>query len=215
MRSNGARVALAAIVRAHNADAAIADYYITLSSYNVADTHESYPMGKAAALRALEMDPGSAEAYTSLGTVKGSYEWDREGAERDFRRAIALNPNYATAHHWFADHLVSLRRFDEGMAEITVAQSLDPLSPSISADAGGYQFYAGNYDRAIALIEKTLDQDPGFARAYSQLGGIFEQMGKYEEAIQAFEKTKEVSGGFTYLLNPPNHAHARTGRTDA
>ena len=192
--------------------AGIADYYITLGNYNLADSHESYPKGKAAALRALEMDPGSAEAYTSLGTVKGSYEWDREGAERDFRRAIGLNPNYATAHHWFADHLVSLKRFDEGMAEIAIAQSLDPLSPSISADAGGYQFYAGNYDQAIALIEKTLEQDPGFARAYSQLGGIFEQMGKYQEAIEAFEKAKEVSGASTYSLTALTHAYALAGR---
>src|SRR6267378_2697223 len=101
--------------------AGIADYYITLGNYNVVDSHEAYPKGKAAALRALEIDPGSAEAYTSLASIKGSYEWDRAGAERDFRRAIALNPNYANAHHWFADHLVSLGRFDEGMAEIAVA----------------------------------------------------------------------------------------------
>ncbi|TMQ58675.1 MAG: tetratricopeptide repeat protein [Candidatus Eisenbacteria bacterium] len=194
--------------------AGIADYYITLSNYNVVDSHEAYPKGKAAALRALEMDPGSAEAYTSLGSVKGSYEWDRKGAEQDFRRAIALNPNYATAHHWFADHLVSLRRFQEGIAEITVAKSLDPLSSSISADAGGYQFYAGRYDKAIALLEKTLEQDPGFARAYGQLGGIFEQMGKYEEAIEAFKKAKEVSGGATYSLTALTHAYALAGRRD-
>ena len=194
--------------------AGIADYYITLGNYNVVGSHEAYPKGKAAALRALEIDPGSAEAYTSLASIKGSYEWDRAGAERDFRRAIALNPNYANAHHWHADHLVSLGRFDEGIAEITVAQSLDPLSPSISADAGGYEFYAGRYDEAIALIEKTLEQNPDFARGYSQLGGIFEQMGRYEEAIGAFEKAKEVSGGATYSLTALAHSYALAGRRD-
>jgi serine/threonine-protein kinase len=194
--------------------AGIADYYITLGNYNMVDSHEAYPKSKAAALKALEMDPGSAEAYTSLGSMKGSYEWDRAGAERDFRRAIVLNPNYATAHHWFADHLVSLGRFDEGIAEIAVAQSLDPLSPSISADAGGYQFYAGRYDKAIELIEKTLEQDPGFARSYTQLGGIYEQMGRYEEAMAAFEKSKEVSGSATYSLTALAHAHALAGRRE-
>jgi serine/threonine-protein kinase len=194
--------------------AGIADYYITLGNYNMVDSHEAYPKGKAAALKALEMDPGSAEAYTSLATVKGSYEWDRTGAEQDFRRAIALNPSYATAHHWFADHLVSLGRFDEGIAEIAVAQSLDPLSPSISADAGGYEFYAGRYDEAIALIEKTLEQDPAFARSYSQLGGIYEQMGRHEDAIAAFQKAKLVSGGATYSLTALAHAYALAGRRD-
>ena len=194
--------------------AGIADYYITLGNYNVVDSDEAFPKGKAAALRALELDPSSAEAYTSLGSVKGSYEWDRTGAEHDFRRAIALNPSYATAHHWFADHLVSLGRFDEGIAEITVAQSLDPLSPSISCDAGGYEFYAGRYDEAITLIEKTLEQDPGFARGYSQLGGVYEQMGRYDDAIAAFEKAKEVSGDATYSLTALAHAYALAGRRD-
>ena len=192
--------------------AGLADYYITLGNFNLADSHEVYPKAKAAALRGLEMDPSSAEAYTSLGSVKGSYEWDREGAERDFRHAIALNPNYANAHHWFADHLVSLARFDEGMAEIARAQSLDPLSLVMNADAGGYLFYAGRYDEAVPSVRKTIDLDPSFAPSYRQLGGILEQMGRFEEAIEAFEKAKEVSGSATYSLTALAHTYALAGR---
>jgi serine/threonine protein kinase/tetratricopeptide (TPR) repeat protein len=192
--------------------AGIADYYITLGNYNLMDPQEAYPKGKAAALKALDMDPGTAEAYTSLATVKGSFEWDRVGAEQDYRRSISLNPSYATAHHWFADHLVSLERIDEGVSEIEIARSLDPLSPSIIADAGGYEFYAGRYENAIALMEKTIEQDPDFARAYNQLGGIYEQMGKNEEAIEAFQKAREKSGSATYSLTALAHAYALSGR---
>ena len=194
--------------------AGLADYYITLGNFNLADSHEVYPKAKAAALRGLEMDPSSAEAYTSLGSVKGSYEWDREGAERDFRHAIALDPNYANAHHWFADHLVSLARFDEGMAEIARAQSLDPLSLVMNADAGGYLFYAGRYDEAVQSVRKTIDLDPSFAPSYRQLGGILEQMGRFEEAIEAFEKAKEVSGSATYSLTALAHTYALSGRRE-
>ncbi|HYQ89346.1 MAG TPA: protein kinase, partial [Candidatus Binatia bacterium] len=194
--------------------AGLADYYITLGNFNLADSHEVYPKAKAAALRGLEMDPSSAEAYTSLGSIKGSYEWDREGAERDFRHAIALDPNYANAHHWFADHLVSLARFDEGMSEIARAQSLDPLSLVMSADAGGYLFYAERYEEAVASVRKTLDLDPSFAPSYRQLGGILEQMGRFEEAISIFEKAKEVSGSATYSLTALAHTYALSGRRE-
>ncbi len=194
--------------------AGLADYYITLANFNLVDAHDAFPKAKAAALRALEMDPGSAEAYTSLGSIRGSFEWDRAGAERDFRRAIALHSSYATAHHWFSDHLISLRRFEEGMVEIKTAQSLDPLSPSIAADAGGYEFYAGRYEAAIVEIQKTIELDPAFARAYTQLGGVYEQMGKHAEAIAAFERARELSGGATYSLTAIAHALALSGRRD-
>jgi serine/threonine-protein kinase len=194
--------------------AGLADYYIALGNYNLAGSHEVYPKAKAAALRGLERDPSSAEAYTSLGSVKGSYEWDREGAERDFKHAIALNTNYATAHHWYADHLVSLARFDEGMAEIDRARSLDPFSLVMSSDAGGYLFYAGRNDEAVAQTRKTLDLDPHFAPTYRQLGGIYEQMGMYAEAIEAFEKAQEVSGSATFSLTALAHTYAVSGRRE-
>ncbi len=194
--------------------AGLADYYITLGNFNLAESHEVYPKAKAAALRGLEIDPSSAEAYTSLGSVKGSYEWDRQGAERDFRHAIALNPNYANAHHWYADHLVSLARFEEGMEQIARARSLDPLSLVMSADAGGYLFYAGRYDEAVAQMRKTLDLDPQFAPSYRQLGGIYEQMGLFQEAIEAFEKARIVSGSATYSLTALAHTYALSGRRE-
>ena len=192
----------------------LADYYITLGNFNLAESHEVYPKAKAAALKGLDRDPGSAEAYTSLGSVKGSYEWDREGAERDFRRAIALDPNYANAHHWYADHLVSLGRFEEGMSSIARAMSLDPLSLVMSTDAGGYLFYAKRYDEAIDQTLKSLDLDPDFSPAYRQLGGIYEQKKMYDEAIEAFEKMMKLTGGATYSLTALAHAYALSGRRD-
>jgi tetratricopeptide (TPR) repeat protein len=180
----------------------------------MADSVEIYPKAKAAALRGLEIDPGSAEAYTSLATVKGSFEWDRKGAERDYRHAIALNPNYATAHHWYADHLVSLARFDEGMAEIAVAQSLDPLSLVMNADVGGYLFYAGRYDESLALIRKMMELEPDYVPVQRQLGGVYEQQGKFEEAIATFEKTRRLTGGATYSLTALAHTHALAGHRE-
>ena len=196
------------------AHAGLADYYITLGNFNLADSNAVYPKAKAAALRGLEFDPGSAEAYTSLATVKGSYEWDRQGAERDYRHAIALNPNYANAHHWFADHLVSLARFEEGGAEIEKARALDPLSIVMGADAAGYLFYAGRYEEALGKVRKTLELEPNFAPTYRQMGGIYEQMGRYDEAIEAFEKSGELSGQATYYSTALAHTYALAGRRD-
>jgi len=192
----------------------LADYYITLGNFNLADSHEVYPKAKVAALRGLKLDPSSAEAYTSLASVKGSYEWDRGGAERDFKHAIALNPNYANAHHWYADHLVSLARFDEGMEQIALGQSLDPLSLVMSADAGGYLFYAGRNDEAVAQTRRALELDAQFAPAYRQLGGIYEQKGMFDEAIAAFEKAKVLSGSATYSLTALAHTRALMGRRE-
>jgi len=194
--------------------AGLADYYVTLGNFNLVPSEEAYPKAKAAAMRALEIDPACAEAHTSLATVKGSYEWDRPGAEESYRRAIEHHPSYATAHHWYADHLVSLGRFEEGIAEATIASTLDPLSAVISTDMGGYYFYAGDYDRAAAQTKKTLDLVPEFAPGYRQLGGIYEQMGRYDEAIEAFEKTRELTGGATYALTALAHAHALAGRRE-
>ena len=194
--------------------AGLADYYITLGNFNLAESHDVYPKAKAMALRGLEMDSGSAEAYTSLASVKGSYEWDREGAERDFRHAIALNPNYATAHHWYADHLVSQARFEEGMAEIALARSLDPLSLVMGADTAGYLFYAGRYDEAMEQMQKTLLEEPDFEPSHRQLGGIYEQMGRYAEAIETFERLRDLSGGVTYSLTALAHAYALSGRRE-
>jgi len=194
--------------------AGLADYYITLGNFSLADSMSIYPKAKAAALRGLEIDPGSAEAYTSLATVEGSFEWDREGAERDYRRAIALNPNYATAHHWYADHLVSLARFEEGMAEIAVAQSVDPLSLVMNADVGGYLLYAGRFEEALAQIERILATDPDYVPAQRQIGGVYEELGKLDEAFAAFEKTRQLTGGATYSLTALAHTHARAGHRD-
>ena len=194
--------------------AGLADYYITLGNFSLVPSRDAFPKAKAAALKALQMDPTSAEALTSLGSVLGSYEWDRKGAEESFRKAIQLNPNYVTARHWHADHLISLGRFDEGIVEGKRAMELDPLSLILGADLGGYYFYARRYDDAVAQIRKTLELDPDYASAVRQLGGVLEQMGRYGEAIAVFEKSRELTGNATYSLTALAHAHALAGHRD-
>jgi eukaryotic-like serine/threonine-protein kinase len=191
--------------------AGLADYYITLANFNLMAAAEAFPKAKAAAARALDLDPSLAEAHTSMGSIRGSYEWDRAGAEESFKRAIELNPNYATAHHWHADHLVTLKRFDEGLAEITRAQAIDPLTLMITTDRSGYLFYARRYDEAYAHARRAVELDPLFAPSYRQLGGICEQLGRLDEAIAAFTTVRDLTQGSTSSLTALAHANALAG----
>jgi tetratricopeptide (TPR) repeat protein len=114
-------------------------------------------------LRALELDDSLAEAHTALGWYLNYYEWDRIGAEKEFRRAIELNPNYASAHDWLgAESLAPRKRFDEALASQRRAEELDPLSSIISSNVGWTLFFARRYDEAIAQYNRTLSLDPNF-----------------------------------------------------
>src|SRR6266853_1240143 len=129
--------------------AGLADTYSLLGDAGYLPPSEAWPKAKAAAMQALEIDDSLAEAHTSLGLVKEHFEWDWTGAEREFKRAIELNPNLATAHHWYGDYLTNMGRFDEGMAQTKKAQELDPLSLIINTTMG-WQFYlAGQNENAV------------------------------------------------------------------
>ncbi|TET25767.1 MAG: hypothetical protein E3J76_01025, partial [Candidatus Aminicenantes bacterium] len=140
----------------------IADYYNLLGYYDYLPPKEAFPKAKAAAEKALEMDETLAEAYNSLAMVKENYDWDWKGAEREYRRAIELNPNYATAHQWYAGYLGAMGRHDESIAENKQAQELDPLSPIIGADLGTNFISARQYDQAIEEFQKVLEMDPDY-----------------------------------------------------
>ncbi len=135
---------------------------------------------RAAALRALELDGTLPEAHTALALIVQNYDWDWDTAEREFRRAIQLNPNYATAHHWYAEHLGFRGRFDEAFRESEMARRLDPLSLIIATDNGALSYYARQYDRAIAKLGSVLEMDPQVARA-----GLLEEWAYIEKGLPA------------------------------
>jgi tetratricopeptide (TPR) repeat protein len=189
-----------------------ADCYCVLGDYSFLSPREAFPKAKAAATKALELDETSAEAHTSLALIKDRYEWDWPGAEREFKRAIELNPNYATAHHWYSNYLEDMGRHDEAIAEIKRAQQLDPLSLIINAVVGLRFRSARRYDEAVEQLRKTLEMDPNFAMAHFLLGGAYKEKGQYESAIAEYQKGRSASGGSGYLLAALGRAYAAAGK---
>jgi tetratricopeptide (TPR) repeat protein len=135
-----------------------------------------------------------AEAHTSLAYILWSFDWDWIGMEREFRRAIELNPNYATAHQWFAMALTSLGRISEAIQEIKKALELDPLSLIINTSAGFVYVYSGKEEKALKQAEKILDMDPTFGFAHHILADVNRSRGNYEEAVKERLKGEEFSG---------------------
>jgi len=175
--------------------AGLAETYVLFSSYDVASADDSMPSAKAAAVRAIGIDDSLAEAHTALGFYLDHYEWDRTGAEREFRRAIELNPNYSTAHHWFSANLSNVRRYDESIAELKLAEQLDPLSGIIGTNLGDNLIYMHRFDEAIAQYKRVLNLDPDFGVAHQGLGLAYGLKGMYPEAITETRLAVEKRGG--------------------
>ena len=161
----------------------LAETYVLFSSYDVAPGNDSMPLAKAAALRALAIDDSLAEAHTALGFYLSNYEWDRDGSEKEYRRAIELKPDYSTAHHWLGADLSNVKRFDDGLVELRRAGELDPLSPIIGTNIADTLVYARRYDEAIVQYKRTLVSNPNFAYAHRALGWVYGAKGMYAEAI--------------------------------
>jgi serine/threonine-protein kinase len=175
----------------------LSDAYIVAGGGAYISPERARPLAEAAAKRALELDESSAEAHVSLATVRFmNYEWAE--AEQEFRRALALNPNYATAHHWYALYLAALGRNAEAIEHARRAQELDPLSLVITANAGWCYFFARQYDLTIEQSLRALDLDPSFDSAYAYMGFAFVEKGMATEALAAFRKAQELSGGSGY-----------------
>ncbi|MCA1602541.1 MAG: protein kinase, partial [Acidobacteria bacterium] len=153
------------------------------------------PKAKAAALKALEIDDSLAEPHVSLGHVKYYYDRDWAAAEREFKRAIELNPNYSIAHHWYAIYLSVVGRKREALAEMRRAQELDPLSLPINVWLGRILSLSGESDQAIEQVRKTVEMDPNFIQAHYRLGILYEEKGMYDEANSEFEQVLKLSGG--------------------
>jgi tetratricopeptide (TPR) repeat protein len=145
-------------------------------------------------LKALEIDDSLAEAHTSLGGIRSDYEWDFAGAESELKKALSLNPNYATAHHWYAQYLSTMGRHEEAINEITRAQELDPLSLIINAVLGDTYIKARKYDQAIDRLRQTIEMDKNFGRAHRYLGNAYIEKGMYNEAITEFQTASTLGG---------------------
>jgi TolB-like protein/DNA-binding winged helix-turn-helix (wHTH) protein/Tfp pilus assembly protein PilF len=185
----------------------LADCYTGLGYLSYLAPKDAFPPARAAAARAVELDSTVAEPHASLGYAKLYYEWDWAGAEREFRSAIALNPNYATGHHWFSVYLTAMGRHEEALAEIRRAQELDPLSLAINTDIGFEAYYSGRYDDAVRQLHAVLTVNAGFPLAHLWLGRTYQQMSRYPQAIAEYDKTQVVLGDWPVTLAALGNAY--------
>ncbi|HSF25199.1 MAG TPA: protein kinase [Blastocatellia bacterium] len=192
--------------------AGLADCYALLGTYALLEPSEGFPKAKAAAMRALAFDPQLAEAHTSLANILTSYDWDFENAEKEFKRALELNPNYATAHQWYAEYLQAIGRYDEAIVEIKRAQELDPLSLIIRAVAGRTYYCGRRYDKAIDELEKTLQMDRSFGPASAFLSQAYLMRGSHEQAITAAREPAKAAPGVSVYLTILGNAYAMSGK---
>ncbi len=177
-----------------------ASCYVLLPEYYGATTHEAFPKAKVAVKRALEIDDQLAEAHTALAYIKAFYDWDFLAADKSFKRAIELNPNYATAHQWYSEFLFNLGRIDESFLHIERALQIDPVSPIILSDLTANYYYQHKFDEAIEHSKKLLDLYPQFPYGHFYLGLSYEHKGMYAEA------SEHLVMSMTFLGEPPEFA---------
>ncbi len=184
--------------------AGVADAYSLLGyvGYAVLPPREAFPKAKAAALKVLELDPSLAEAHVALAYINWEHDWDWAASLAEFRRAIALNPNYATAHHWYAIRLAALGRSEEARAEARRAQELDPLSLIIRGNIAWIRIFDGRPDDALVALGPTLEMDPNFASTHWFFSLAYLQKGMYPEAVAAAKRNMELMHGY----NPGSEA---------
>jgi len=193
--------------------AGLADCFVTMTTNIPLPPQEAMPKAKAAAMKAIELDDGLAEAWASLGAVRWWFDWDWNGAEEAYQRAIALNPNYANAHDGYAMMLSARGRFDEATEQLRKAADLDPLSLIIAVHAGWPFYFARDYDAAIRRFRKALELDERFIPADGWLGMALGQQGRYAEAVDAFTRALEVDR-VPILLAMLAHTHAIAGNRE-
>lgn len=191
----------------------LADCYVSLPEYAGVASQEAMSKADAAALTAIKLDDTLGEAHAALSFVRQN-KWDWQGAEAEFRKAIELTPNYATAHHWYCIFLRSLGRFDEASREIQRAQELDPLSPVINANVGFVLNYEGHYDQAIAAYRTVLEVNPNFPLAHRGLGDAYLMKQMYSEAITEFQTARASAGNTPYGLGGLGCAYGLSGRVN-
>jgi TolB-like protein/DNA-binding winged helix-turn-helix (wHTH) protein len=193
--------------------AGLSDCYAIISAeiFGTMPASEAAPKAKAAALRALDLDPTLAEAQTSLATAKFNSDWDWSGASEGFERAIGLNPSYATAYQRYSLYLIAMGRVQDSFAQIQKARELDPLSLSINFSLGWRLYMARQYDAAIAQLKDTLEMDPSYELPHLVVGQAYEQKGNYALAIPELKTAVELSHGTPLMVSALAHAYACSG----
>jgi TolB-like protein/DNA-binding winged helix-turn-helix (wHTH) protein/Tfp pilus assembly protein PilF len=192
----------------------LADTYALLGDwqYAVMTPKQAFPQAKSAATKALELDDSLGEAHNSLAFCLDGFDWNFEAAGTEFQRALELNPSYATAHHWYAWHLSLLGRYDEALAEMRKAESLDPLSLIINADLAELLLIAHSYDESIRQSLKVIEMDPDFALAHNQLGQAYLQKHMDEQAVAELQKAVRLSGSSPTSIANLARAYAASGK---
>lgn len=188
--------------------AGLADAYVILNFYTGRHRRISIERARAASGRALKLDHSMAEAHATQAYIKFYYEWDWPGAENAFRKAIALNPHYATAHQWYAEYLFFMGRFQEAHRVINRAHELDPQSVVISLQLASPYMFSGEYTAAIEKIREALRLNPEFPLGIYMLATCYEQLGRFDEALAEYQKIAGTSLGLTGL----GYVYGRSGR---
>jgi TolB-like protein/DNA-binding winged helix-turn-helix (wHTH) protein/Tfp pilus assembly protein PilF len=193
--------------------AGLADCYgiIGATIYGRLPAAEASPKAKAAAIRALEIDPSLAAAETSLATAKFNYDWDWAGAADGFKKAIQLDPGYSTAYQRYSLYLSAMGKFDDSFEQIKKARELEPLSISINTSLGWRLYLAREYDRSIAQLRDTLEMDPASEWAHLNLGQAYEQKGQFNLAIEELQKALELAHSSPLTISALAHAEALSG----
>jgi DNA-binding winged helix-turn-helix (wHTH) protein/Flp pilus assembly protein TadD len=193
--------------------AGLANSYTLLTAYTSASATLYMPQARAAALRALELDEGLAEAHTALALIVQNQDWDWQTSEKEFRRAIELDPNYATAHHWYAEHLMWRGRFDEALSESERARQLDPLSLIIAADYGAILYFSRQYDRAMEQFRTVLRKDPNFVRANIVIYAHVEKA-MFAQALADAEIVHRLYGEGPWYWSARAYVYGRAGQAE-
>lgn len=192
--------------------AGLADSYTLIGGYSGFPPKDLMEKARAAAQKAVELDDSLAETHTAKALVAQTLDWDWPTAEAEYRRAIALNPNYATAHHWYAEYLALMGRFDEAEKQIEQARQLDPLSLIIATDHGVFLYYARRYDAAIAQLHSVLEMDPAYPRA-GMIDEAYVEAGRRAEVLAHLEAWEKIPLDTPWSWGQKAYLYGRLGRT--
>jgi TolB-like protein/DNA-binding winged helix-turn-helix (wHTH) protein/Flp pilus assembly protein TadD len=193
--------------------AGLANSYALMPGYTLSLASKYMPKAREAAIRALEIDDNLPEAHVALALILENYDWDWSNAEKQYRRAIELNPNYATAHQWYAECLMWQGRFDEALRESENARRLDPLSLIIATDRGAILYFSRQYDRAIEQFQSVREMDPSFARVHLVVDAYVQQ-GRFGEALADLEEWRRSSGDGIHIRSRLVYLYGRMGQKD-
>lgn len=194
--------------------AGIADSYSLLGEYGNIPRKELYPLAEAAVKKALEIDNRLAEVHTSLASILMFRKWDWANSQKEFKLALELNPNYATAHHWYSQWFLNMGQLEESLRMISRAAELDPISQAILKDQGLTLYYNRQYDEALAMALKTLELDPNYAAAHRLLSLAYQGKGRFDEAIVENQKWGALTGNKVETMVTLAQLYAVSGRTE-